>query len=553
MTLLCELTDAQAKKHYFDALGTDNEKYVPTIFGHHLYIFLYQYLSNSANKVSFIEILKPADAKIEKLFNEILKYYSPDIVDYKSALEIEGWFPEDYQLQDNSLRVKISNMINNIRFIDSSKITDEDYLCYLPLCGTQLNKAMQQDKVHSIIYTNQNLTPFKIDKLISLDQTNFKEVQNKITVLQNNYKKIFNENIVEAKYFQTPKYLENFDKTYIEDLKMAKYNTDKELYFYGAEDYTAKEGIDYLLGPYNYREYDLFENMWNLKNDDRAFVFLNFHRLLNQDKQNDLAERIQELKLKKHAVIQGDNLKLISFFNKFRKIKVPDEKEIKKLISGILISFLVLKNKYKDRAWTLYPFVKHGLLDDLLTEVNSPKALLQVIDNMGEITKTDLLENVSFWCLFLEKYEKELSEINKNKVKVPEQQLDEWILEISEKQYRVIYPLADTGPIKYKQFMTYLLLLIRYSEKYTKPLSVDLLRKAMIKYGGKKSPNEIDPETARIAVSKIFNQAKKDNEWFEAFYNSYIRYENYEYSLDLSLLKLMIIGFELKNDFFNKL
>ncbi len=152
--------------------------------------------------------------------------------------------------------------------------------------------------------------------------------------------------------------------------------------------------------------------------EDRAFVFLNFHHFFGQNKQNDLAEILQKSKLKNHKVIQGDNVQLISFFEKFRRVRVPEESEIKNAISGIFVSFLIQKNKYKDRDWTLYPFVKHRLLNRLLDKSASPQALSIAIDHFSEITKTDLLANVSFWCLFFDEYSKALSEINKNKVKV---------------------------------------------------------------------------------------------------------------------------------------
>ena len=73
MTLLCELTDQYAKQNYFAAIGTNNEKYIPTIYCHHLYIFLYKYLSQNNNKVNFIEVIKPDDIGLEELFNERIK------------------------------------------------------------------------------------------------------------------------------------------------------------------------------------------------------------------------------------------------------------------------------------------------------------------------------------------------------------------------------------------------------------------------------------------------------------------------------------------------
>ena len=97
------------------------------------------------------------------------------------------------------------------------------------------------------------------------------------------------------------------------------------------------------------------------------------------------------------------------------------------------------------------------------------------------------------------------------------------------------------------------MLLIKYAEIKKQPLSVDILRKAILKYDGEKVPDEIDLESARVAISKIFNKAIKEHEWFKTFYSSYIEYEYFEYSIDLSLLELTIAGFELKSNFFDKL
>ena len=418
----------------------------------------------------------------------------------------------------------------------------------------KLNQLIVSKKHDFKIVTNSQFAKLNPGKLVELNNNQFIEISNILTKLKKKYQTVFDENISEAKYYKAPKYLDNFEEDYFEEIKRVQYNdNEKELYFYGSESYTAREGIDYLFGPNNYREYNLLHSLEKLPIEDRTFVFLNFHQLFNQNRQNDLAETLKNSKLKSHKVIQGDNLQLISFFEKFRRVQVPEENEIKNIISGIFISFLIQKNKYKDRDWTLYPFVKHNLLSKILDNSTSPKALSVALDNFSEISKSDLVENISFWCLFLNEYSKALSEINKNQVEAPVQIKDKWIIEIKDKKYRVIYPFEDTGPKKHMQFITYLLLLIKYKETQNKPISVDLLRKAIIKYDGKKIPDEVDLETARIAVSKIFNKAKKDYEWFNTFYSSYIEYENFEYSIDLSLLELTIVGFELNTNFFKNL
>lgn len=554
LTLLCELTDHCAKQNYFAALGTDNEIYIPTIFGHLLYTFLYKYLSQNNNKINFIEIIKPDDSKIEKLFEEILKNYSPDIIDYKSAWEIENWFPDEKQLENTNLKFKITNVIRKIKFVDSKSLKEENYLCYLPLSAEKLSYLLMSEKYKFMIITNSSVAKAYPEKLIELDHTQFKYIAHKLTKLREKYKPIFDENIAEARYYKPPKYLDNFEEGYFEQIKRAQFNTsDKELYFFGSEPHTAREGIDYLLGPNNYREYNLLYALEKLPVEDRAFVFLNFNHFFGQNKQNDLAEILQKSKLKNHKVIQGDNVQLISFFEKFRRVRVPEESEIKNAISGIFVSFLIQKYKYKDRDWTLYPFVKHRLLNRLLDKSASPQALSMAIDNFSEITKTDLLENISFWCLFFDEYSKALSEINKDKVKAPLKIKDNWIIKITDKKYRVLYPQEDTGPQRYTKFVTYLLLLIKYAEIKKQPLSVDILRKAILKYDREKVPDEIDLETARVAISKIFNKAIKEHEWFKTFYKSFIKYENNEYWIELSLLDLTIVGFELKSNFFDKL
>jgi hypothetical protein len=552
MTQLSELTDSYAKQNYFAALGTDNERYVPIIFAHHIYSFLYKLFSNFNYEVKYIEIIKPLDENIEKIFLEEFANYSPELIDYKSTWEIEHWFPSKGELVDKDLKIKITNMIKSITFLNAESLSDDDYLCYLPLCGNTLTQRLMNNKNNFILVGNNKDARQDKVSLFEMDLKKYIDISNKISSLSKKYQTTFDENISEARFFCPPKYIDNFKTDYLEELKRAQYLAeDKELYFFGSESYTAREGIDYLLGPNNYREYSLLKNLEKLPAEDRAFVFLNFHQLLSQNKQNDLADNIEERKLKTHRIIQGDNLQLISYFERYRKVTVPDVTEIKKIISGIFISLLVCKNKYIDRDWTLYPFVMHKLLDDLLSEVIFPEALIKAIDGFSEVSKIDLLENISFWYSFLEAYSTELAEINKNKVYVQKPDKEKWHVELDGKICSILSSYVETGPIRRKKFITYLLLLVRYTELDNTTMSVEKLRKSIIKYDGEKIPAKIDIETARIATSKIFNDAKKEHDWFNYFYNSFIKYENYEYSINYQLLELHISNFELKPNFFD--
>jgi len=156
--------------------------------------------------------------------------------------------------------------------------------------------------------------------------------------------------------------------------------------------------------------------------------------------------------------------------------------------------------------------------------------------------------------MILDKYSQADKEINKSKVDIPLPPVEKWVIEITDdNQYRILSPHVDTGPQKHKKFITYLLLLIKYIELKNEPMPVDLLRKSIIKYDGGSIPEDIFPETARIATTKMFNKAMKDNDWFKTFYNSYLQYENLQYSLNIASLDLEIIGFEIKPNFYENL
>lgn len=51
MTLLCEITDWNAEKNYLNSLNEKSKIAVPLIYGHHLYTFLYDFLSTSQHKI----------------------------------------------------------------------------------------------------------------------------------------------------------------------------------------------------------------------------------------------------------------------------------------------------------------------------------------------------------------------------------------------------------------------------------------------------------------------------------------------------------------------
>ncbi len=485
-----------------------------------------------------------------------LKKYSVDFEDCEYVWDIEEWFPPEFQLKDKNLQLKISSMIKMAKFIEVDSINNDDYLCYLPLSGEKLNDIITNSDSNILVFTNCEITGLKQKGFIELEQSELRKVSQKLASLNENCKRIFSEKAIEARNYHAPKYLTNFEDTYYENLKMIEYDEQtKKLHFVGSDNYTAKEGIEYLLKNRNFREYNLERPLEKLPSSDLPYVFTNFHHTFSQNKQHDLKEIITEHKLNDHVVIQGDNQKPIDYFDKYEKIPVPDEIELRDIISGIFVSLLIRQNKYRTRGKDriFYPIVKHNLLSDLLEDSLNPEALSKTIDEFNLITKDDLLNNLSFWSVFLNKYKENYRELNKGKVIKAEVSVETWHIIIRDNKYDVISPLKIYNDLDVAAFLTYLMLLISYTELKNSPMSVDGLRKAMFIFNDKDLPEYVDPENARTALSKIFNKAKKDHEWFDRFYNSYIEYDSYEYTFYSQKLELVLKGFELPTNIFENL
>lgn len=556
MTLLCEITDWTAERKYLNALEVASKTVVPLIYGHHLYTFLYDFLSTSQHKINFIEILKPSDNEVHELFKSELKKYSVKLEDSEYAWDIGHWFPPQFQLEDMNLQLKISSMIKMAKFIEPDSIKNDDYLCYLPLSGGKLNDIIINSDLDLSIFTNGEIAGLKQKRFIKLEQTEIRSIYPKLASLIESCKRIFSEKFVEARNYRAPKYLTNFEGSYYEDLKIIEYDDrTKKLHFVGSDNYTAKEGFEYLLRNKNFREYNLEQPLEKLPSSDQPYVFTNFHHTFSQNKQHDLKEIITDHKLTDHIVIQGDNQKPIDYFNKYEKIPVPDEIEFRDIISGIFLSLLISNNKYRavKRDRIIYPIVKHNLLRDLLSDALNPEVLSKTIGEFNSINEDDLLNNLSFWPVFLNKYKENYRELNKNKVIKAEVSVEKWHIIVKDKKYDVISEVKIHEDQDISGFLTYLLLLIRYTELKNSPMSVDDLRKAMFIFNDEDLPEYVDPENARTALSKIFNKAKKEHEWFDRFFNSYIKYESYEYTFYSQKLELVLKGFELAPDFYDNL
>lgn len=559
MTLLCELTDKYSEKNYFNALNGIAKSAIPIIYGHHLYSFLYNYFSGHDNKVTSIDIIRPENKDTEKLFQIELKNYSPEFTDHEEAWDIADWIPPVNQLKDERLKLKISNMIRNARFVEAKPLAEEKYLIYLPLCGEIFFNQILNQNNNCNAYTDGRLAHLDDKTLIQVNQNKLYNNYQKLIELNNDCQRILNENGRSARKFKVSKeYVSNFRKPYQDDLEMIKFNSDlqkqKELYFFGAENFTAKKGLDFLFGDYNYNEYNLLYGLEKLDRDDKAYVFLNFHSLFNQSKQNNLADIIKESKTKNHVVIQGDNIQLISYFGNYKKIRVPNDDEIREQISGVFLSLLINERKFRvrDNDWRLYPIINNNLLLNILTNATNPEALSKTMRDFSEIKMNDLNNNTSFWAVFLEKYENVYKQISEHKIVVhATSPVDKWIINVFENnEYEVLHPTYYSEPKKISIFLINLILLIKYTELGNKSMHYIDLRRAAQKYKGK----EIKAgQSSRTTVENAFTRAISENEWFEKFFEKYITPHDSEYTFDIQNIDLEIHGFELATDFFDNL
>jgi len=559
MTQLCELRDVEVNANYFNSFF-NKEKFVPIIYAHSLYKFLHKFYSKSSTVIFSIKIIKPKDERIEKFLLNSFKNYSPEIADYEEdILEIENSFPDEELLTDRNLKIKFSNMIQNIRPIEIENLNrKEEYTCYLPLISSQINKIINEDEHCITIFTDPTIAKYDSDELLEIDTMTYRKVYRNLINVKDNYNKLFKDNKTAAEQFVPPKYLDNFKGEYFEKLKRIKSNKKmKELYFYGAETHTAKEGLHFIFGNYNFNEHDLQQDHQIIDSNDRPYVFWNFGKFFNSNRQNYLSQQIRENIPKHSKNIQGDNSRLTGYFQEYKKIALPNEEEIKTKINGIFISFIFSEGIFNGKANNLFLFIKYNLLGNLLENIDNPKILFNVIKDFGNISTLDLMENTSFWCTLIREYEEKLVELKKQKYDDP---LYKWIFDVrrNDNIYYVKALDVKQGPYDYDRYFIHILMIVQYSKIYKKPITAEILRKAVLKYHDESIPEEVNEVVADNTISKSFNRAINDKniKWLDRFLkyiDKDISKKHIKYYFDPELYDTQIIGANIEHNFFDNL
>lgn len=544
---------------YSEELFKQHSELFSILEGHILYKLLFTFRGDLLREVDTIYILTSLNINRRYLDISFLKYSAkPEYYNNTTYLnEIIEKFPGPETIIDESKCKNITDIIRRTKiklvtdkeyikeFGRSLNTSDEQILIFTPFIKSEINKLLPKLKSKKIVFGSD----YQIDRTSSNRRIKIIDTDTYLTIkknldLVNKRIESYSLNLIEARNFRVPEFLENFKDGLLEKLNTIIEENKTRLHFFGEEQYVAKRTINYLLRSDLPVYYDLIRGVPQIVTPTSSIVLNNFHSLTDPIKQKDLYLLVKKISDTLHIILSGLKKNYVEYFNYYEEISLPARKDFRKSITGIFISLLLEKRKYNGQDYKLFILIDQNLLDNFIPGNIDLETLDSITRNMITVTEKELLDSADFWyALQADVFSfKEKRDLESEEMVIPHQVRFEHQMELW-----LIYGFENDIPLKYSEYLgvKYLCVIIEYSKKYKKGLDVYELRNKVLEYTNQldilieRKREKKQNQSASIDIYEKDRKAIRERikalekiPALKSFIKNHIKYANYSYSYD---------------------
>jgi len=527
--------------------------------GHLLFKLLFKFPTNLINELTGIYILTSFKFNRRDLDIAFSKYSAkPEYYNDTTYLnKIIEKFPESETVIDESKSKNITDLIRRtkIKFVTEKEYikdfgnflaaSDEQILIFTPFIKDEINNLLPKLKSKKIIF----ISDYQIDRTSSNKRVKIIDT-NRYLKIKKNLKQMNEKiqvsplNLIQARNFRVPDFLENFKGGLIEKLNSIIEENKTRLHFFGEERYVAIRTINYLLRSNLPLYYDLTRGVPQVVTPTSSVVLNNFHSLKDPIKQKDLYLRVKKISESLYIILNGLKKNYVEYFNHYEEIPLPERKDFREYISSIFISLLLEKRKYNGQNYKLFILIDQNLLDIVMPDSIDLETLDLITKNMITVTENELLHSADFWYAIEEDI---LSMNDKRSSESKEIFIPRQIKFERQIEFWAIYGFDNDIRLKYSEYLgvKYICLIIEYWKKYKKGLDVYELRNKVLEYTdhlnilSERKQEYKQNHSASIDIYEKDRKAIRERikalekiPALKSFIQNHIKYANYSYSYD---------------------
>ena len=559
---------------------------IPELFaileGHLIFNLTSRIDDTSLNKIKRIYLLTSEEIDQRKT-EKALSSYSADPYYYKSTdyiKDIVNKFPLPELLSNEEKLKKINLLIQQTqvfiikdkesykKFLEQIKEYDDEILIFTPAIKNHLSTIISKlpQKKLNLISNYQVIKKENVDVLRRIDTKKYIEITE--TLKKINLKAETNiDEIISASNFRVPDVLQHFDDTLRVKLNSLLEASCTRVNIFGKDNYIATKAINYLIQSDIPLIYDLENEVPYIKGEDSSLLFINYHMLVQPEKQKNLYQYLKRIDYKRYIILQAIRRHYVKYFEDYYEVALPESKELRDNLTGVFISVMSARKKLTEASRMSCFLISKNLLDPLFPEDITIEAIDQVARFSCSVSENDLVSNADFWYGLNEEISAKKADIeNYNQVILNPVRIEHIKSANSDKW--IVYGLGDPIEIDYKKIgMKYIVLIIDHK----KEIDVIELRKLFLEKTGNKtelkkvqdaskkgSHNESENQRKSMhnAIDRITEIKKEKKKLIDSgelslkrlnkFIEEHILYSNYKYNFnDQGKIKVEIIDEEL--------
>jgi hypothetical protein len=456
-----------------------------------IYKDLYALPENIFKDVETIVLFIQANLKDEQALLNIIKHYSADENDYPEDVELMNEichvFPTSDERSDPKKRVKTEKLIKElsiISFENSKKVKKavdslaQDSKLFLFNCSHIKNNslALIEKLADDQVLIQGDSLAAKLNEEIcyyTISRQKYLQINKELVSARQNHDELKIERR-KTRDYRPGDPLEYFPNSLFDKLVSLIKTQNKKVHFYGQDTLLSNRAIEKLIPGEDRISYNMPKDLSIVPLEENDTIIKNFDNISDTSGYYDLHQRVKGLENKFYVILQAIRNVDSQDFYYYEKVEIPRSNEIRKHITGIFLSLLVDRYKYKEEQSELYTLVKFNLLEKVIPQVENLETLYKCIKEISELTIKDLLTNINFWYVLEEKVNEEFIKSQRQSESKPKKKI---IFESSEKEW-ILFGLGNPLQFDYAKSIgiKYIAIIISYYQLYGKPIDVSKLR-----------------------------------------------------------------------------